>query len=160
MTVNPTVEDLRMITEQVWSSYLDLDGMSPLVPAVGPTSPADVSAAVSVTGSWQGHVVVSCSAGASRNAAATLLGIEVEDVTIDDVSDAVGELANIIGGNVKSLLPQPCALALPQVLVDEKSAFMYPGVTEICQMDAVWLDEPVTVRVLESTANNVGVRAA
>jgi chemotaxis protein CheX len=160
MSASPTIDDLRAIADQVWSSYLDLDGSSPLVPVVAAVGASDVSAAVSVTGSWQGHVVVSCSTGASRNAAAALLGIELEDVTIEDVSDAIGELANIIGGNVKSLLPQPCALSLPQVLVEEAITTWYLGVTEVCQLDGVWLDEPVTVRVLESTADVVGVRAA
>jgi chemotaxis protein CheX len=161
MTAKPTVEDLRHIVEQVWSSYLDLDGNSPLVPAVGALDDADaVSASVSVTGSWQGHVVVSCSVAASRNAASALMGVGVDDVTVDDVSDAVGELANIIGGNVKSLLPQPCALSLPQVVVEETTAARYPGVIEVGQLNAVWLGEPITVRVLESTVDVVGVRAA
>ena len=32
-----------------------------------------------------------------------------------DVTDAVGELVNIIGGSVKSLMPQPTVLSLPSV---------------------------------------------
>jgi chemotaxis protein CheX len=159
MTAIPTVEDLRVIAEQVWSSYLDPAGTDPLLPAV-PADGDDVSASVSVAGAWQGHVVVSCSTDASRHAAAALLGIEFDEVTVDDVSDAVGELANIIGGNVKSLLPQPCALSLPHVLVEEGLTARFPGVIEVCQLNGSWLGEPVTVRILESTADVVGVRAA
>jgi chemotaxis protein CheX len=158
MTANPTEDDLRVIAEQVWSSYLDTDGASPLLPFPAQERRDDVSASVSVTGAWRGQVVVSCSDTASRNAAAALLGIEHEDVTDDDVTDALGELANIIGGNVKSLLPEPCALSLPHVLM-EKTAGRYPSVTEICSLNGTWLDESVTVSVLESTADFAGVSA-
>ena len=33
--------------------------------------------------------------------------------------DAVGEMANVVGGNVKSLLPGPSTLALPIVVTSE-----------------------------------------
>jgi chemotaxis protein CheX len=145
----PTDDDLRVIAEQVWSSYLDHDGMSPLIPIPAEKPSHEVSASVSVTGAWRGHVVVRCSETASRNAAAVLLGVELDAVTPDDVTDALGELANIIGGNVKSLLPEPCALSLPHVLIHGESG--YPQVIEVCQLQAIWRDEPVTVSVLEST---------
>jgi len=142
----PTDDDLRVIAEQVWSSYLDPDGLNPLVPL--PADPGDghVSATVSVTGAWWGHVVITCSSKAARSAEAALLGVEVADATTDDVTDAVGELANIIGGNVKSLLPGPCALSLPFVLLSGESS--WPDVVELCRMDACWLGESVTIQVL------------
>ena len=158
MTPNPTEEDLRAIAQQVWSSYLDTDGSRPLVPEPAKNRTIDVTGSVSVTGAWRGHVLISCSAGAARNAAASLLGIELDEVTDDDVADALGELANIIGGNVKSLLPEPCALSLPHVDV-EGTAGRYPASTEVCKLDGTWLEESVTVCVLESTADFAGVSA-
>jgi chemotaxis protein CheX len=159
MSGNPTEDDLRVIAEQVWSSYLDTDGTSPLIPAPAGDLTTHVTASVSVTGAWRGHVLVSCSDNASRNAAAALLGIELEEVTEDDVADALGELANIIGGNVKSLLPEPCALSLPHVHV-EGATSKYPAATEVCQLQGTWLEECVTVSVLESTADFVGAAAS
>jgi chemotaxis protein CheX len=146
----PSDDDLLAIAEQVWASYLDPEGTNPLVPAPPATPPRDVSASVSVTGAWRGHVVVSCSDAASRNAAAALLGVDLDDVTPEDVTDALGELANIIGGNVKSLLPEPASLSLPVVLIDGNCG--WPSVIELCQLDGLWLDEPVAVRVLEESS--------
>ena len=60
----PTDEDLLAITEQVWASYLDPEGINPLLPAPPAIPSRDVSASVSVTGAWDGHVVVSCSSTA------------------------------------------------------------------------------------------------
>jgi chemotaxis protein CheX len=159
MTANPTEDDLRVIAEQVWSSYLDVDGSKPLLPVPATDVVVDVTGSVSVTGAWRGPVLVGCSDGASRNAAAALLGIELDEVTDDDVADALGELANIIGGNVKSLLPEPCALSLPHVHV-EGAAGRYPASTEIAKLNGTWLEESVTVSVLESTADFAEVSAS
>ena len=159
MSGNPTEDDLRVIAEQVWSSYLDTDGSSPLIPMPASDLTTHVTASVSVTGVLRGHVLVSCSDNASRNAAAALLGIDLEEVTEDDVADALGELANIIGGNVKSLLPEPCALSLPHVHVVGATS-KYPAAAEVCQLQGTWLEECVTVSVLESAADFVGAAAS
>jgi chemotaxis protein CheX len=87
--------------------------------------------------------------GAARNAAGALLGIDLGDVTGEDVTDALGELANIIGGNVKSLMPDPSALSLPVVLIDGNTG--WPSSVEASRLDGEWLGEPISVRVLEST---------
>ena len=155
---NPTEDDLKVIAEQVWSSYLDLDGSSPLVATPADKHQADVTASVSVTGAWRGHVLVSCSDAASKNVAAALLGIEFDDVAEEDVADALGELANIIVGNVKSLLPEPSALSLPHVHV-EGTQGRYPAVTEVCHLEGSWMAESVTVTVLESTTDLAGAKA-
>jgi chemotaxis protein CheX len=150
----PTDDDIRVIAEQVWSSYLDVDGVSPLVPLPAEKPLYDVSASVSLTGAWRGHVVLRCSSVAARNAAAALLGVDYEDATVDDVTDALGELANILGGNVKSLLPEPCALSLPHVVISGETG--WPHVAEICQLSGTWMDETVIISVLESTVEKSG----
>jgi chemotaxis protein CheX len=150
MTAQPTDEDLSTIAEQVWSSYLDPEGVSPLLPFPSPKQLVEVSASVSVTGAWRGHVVLSCSSNASKSAAAALLGVEFEEVTAEDIADALGELANIIGGNVKSLLPEPCALSLPHVLLGRVDSEHWPAVAEVCKLRGSWQDEMVSITVLES----------
>jgi chemotaxis protein CheX len=149
-------DDLVAITEQVWESFLDPEGNSPLLPALADGT-SDVAAAVSVTGAWRGHVVIECSTAASRLAAAALLGVPAGEVTEADVADALGELANIIGGNVKALLPEPSALSLPYVV--STAGARWPSVTEICRLDGIWRDEPVTIAVLESSTAREGAAA-
>jgi chemotaxis protein CheX len=151
MTANTTLtdNDLFAMAEQIWASYLDVEGTSPLLPAPPATPSRDVCASVSVTGAWRGHIVVSCSMNAARNVAGSLLGIDLDDVTSEDVTDALGELANIIGGNVKSLMPDPSALSLPVVLIDGNTS--WPSVVEVCHLAGEWLGEPIAVQVLEST---------
>jgi chemotaxis protein CheX len=156
MISHPTREDLEIIAEQVWSSYLDPEGTSPLLPVPAAKQLIEVSASVSVTGAWRGHVVLSCSSVAARNAAAALMGVEFDEVTAEDVADALGELSNILGGNVKSLLPEPCALSLPHVLLGRVDSEHWPSVNEVCKLDGSWCDEMIVITVLESVEDVEG----
>jgi chemotaxis protein CheX len=151
MTEVMKVDDLQAITEQVWQSFLDPEGSDPLLLSLLEQSSGDVAAAISVTGAWRGHVVIGCSTAASRHAASALLGVPADEVTEDDISDALGELANVIGGNVKALLPEPCALSLPYVVAT--AGVRWPSVHEICRLDGMWRDEPIHITVLESISD-------
>jgi chemotaxis protein CheX len=150
----PVDEDLWAMVEMVWASYLDPFGENPLVPAAVDAGPVDVTGVVSVSGAWIGRVIVTFSPTASQRATAALLGIDATEVSSADVDDAVGELANIIGGSVKSLMPQPTVLSLPAV---RAGGFPEDVGTTVCQLSGTWLDEPVSVAVLESAAEFAGV---
>jgi chemotaxis protein CheX len=145
----PTVEDLSEIAEQVWKAYLDPDGIRPLIPAESAVpSGTGYSASVSLAGAWDGHVVVSCSAEAARQAAAAFLGMDPAEVAAEDVTDVMGELANIVGGNVKSMLPPSTAVSLPHVVTGAGSHF--PMTRRICELAGTWLDEPFSISMLQS----------
>jgi chemotaxis protein CheX len=154
----PSSDELLAIAEMVWTSYLDPEGEYPLVvdgvPEPG-TATADVVATVEISGAWRGRVLLSFSPPAAGRAAAALLGFdEGEEVADGDVADAVGELANIIGGSVKSLMPQPTALSLPAVTTDGSAD---RSGTVVCRLSGTWRGEPVSVAVQESAALYVGV---
>jgi chemotaxis protein CheX len=139
----PTVDDLREIAEQVWAAYLDPEGVRPLL--LGEPREADraVSASVSLTGAWTGHVVVTCSSTAARHAEAAFLALEVAEVREDDMADVMGELANIVGGNVKSMLPPATLVSLPHVVAGASNRF--PTTRQVCALSGTWLDEPFSI---------------
>jgi chemotaxis protein CheX len=68
-------------------------------------------------------------------------------VTDADLLDAAGELVNVVGGNVKTLLPQPSLLSLP--LTSRSGQVRYPGTQQICALHAVWRGEPIGITVLQ-----------
>jgi chemotaxis protein CheX len=45
-----------------------------------------------------------------------MFDLEPEAVTLDETRDALGELTNMMGGNLKALLPGPSRLSLPTVV--------------------------------------------
>lgn len=68
---------------------------------------------VEIHGAWQGAVGVICTRDAARLAASAMLEVDAADASETDLHDAVRELANVIGGQVKALLPLPNYLSLP-----------------------------------------------
>jgi chemotaxis protein CheX len=71
---------------------------------------------VAVTGAWNGAVWLSCSPTLARRAAAIMFEVEPTQATEVQIRDALGELTNIAGGNLKALFPGPCSLSVPTVI--------------------------------------------
>lgn len=113
--------DLRRITADIWCATLGLS----LTAEEGTADPsgAHVTGRVEITGEWTGAVIVQCTPSLARRASGQMFGASVDDVSEDDVRDTVGELANITGGNVKSLLGTGhCQLSLPEVSTLDEGA--------------------------------------
>jgi chemotaxis protein CheX len=146
--------DLAEMVEQVWMSYLDPAGVSPLIPTYDDNQASDVHSSVSITGSWTGHVVYASSTVAARRAAAAFLAMEMDEVSTEDLSDVLGELANIVGGNVKAMLPPGAFLSLPQVVLAPESATKYPNAERITGVYGIWEGEPVSVSMWQSRSDN------
>ena len=143
----PTVDDLQAVTEDVW---LALAGEEEVllprpVPAGAPFDATGVwSAAVTISGGWHGVVTVELDADIARQLGARMLDLSsAEEAEDADVADAVGELVNMIGGNVKSLMPGPSVLSLPAVAAGRA---VFPNdVTEVCRVDVAWRGGPVRI---------------
>jgi chemotaxis protein CheX len=148
--VEVSADDLAEMVEQVWMSYLDPEGVSPLIPTYDEDQPSEVHSSVSITGSWTGHVVYASSNVAARRAAAAFLAMEADEVSPEDLSDVLGELANIVGGNVKAMLPPGCFLSLPQVVLAPESTTRYPNAVRISGVYGLWEGEPVNVSMWQS----------
>ncbi|MEA3280847.1 MAG: chemotaxis protein CheX [Thermodesulfobacteriota bacterium] len=75
---------------------------------------------VSFVGDAMGSVYVQVSDDFAHNITAAMLGIDVEEIEgEDEISDVVGELSNMIGGNLKSGFCDfglTCALSTPSII--------------------------------------------
>jgi CheY-specific phosphatase CheX len=77
-----------------------------------------LTSAVQMTGDWNGAVLMECDGRQACRFAARFLAREPsgDDVVDDDVRDVLGELANMIGGNLKSVLSRGIQLSMPSVV--------------------------------------------
>jgi chemotaxis protein CheX len=147
-----TAEALQGIVWQVWTAYLG--GTAPgELPAAEYVAPFDVTGAVAIAGAWHGHVILRCRVDGMAAIAATMLELPAnvvrsDDVRLDDVVDAAGELLNIVAGNVKSLLPQPAVVALPQVVIGEADV-LWPGARAACELRTGFGGWAVLLTVME-----------
>lgn len=105
--------DFRQIIEAVWTSILGLE--TPF--QTGPVQEGDdkdlIGCCVHISGAWDGLIVLECSESLLRHAAAVMFGTAPDTVDSVSMKDALGEITNMIGGNIKSLLPEPCYVSLP-----------------------------------------------
>lgn len=145
------MEDMdRYITElsaAVWEQTLGLS----LDPAS--TDPGShgrtVEGHVHISGRWNGTLVFQCSLGAARQAAHVMFGSGEHDST-RDVQDAVGELTNMIGGNLKALMSDDgCFLSLPTVIEGSDYSVRVSGARVISRQVFTSDHEPVVVTLLE-----------
>jgi chemotaxis protein CheX len=141
---------LLEVTEFVWNSTLGLI-LEP-APREEPASDegARVSAVVDITGAWAGSIHLTTTTKMAGLAAARMFGCGEDEVSEPERLDAVGELANQIGGSVKSLLPGPCSLSLPRVWVgvDDPTGAGRPAGLLAASSDG----HPVEVVVVEGDA--------
>jgi chemotaxis protein CheX len=145
-----TQDDLAEMVEQVWASYLDPEGVSPLIPSGDEKQATEVHSTVSITGTWHGHLVYASSMLAARRAAAAFLAMEPDEVGQEDISDVLGELANIVGGNVKAMLPAGCFLSLPTVVLAPDTASFYPAAERISGLWGQWEGENISIAMWQS----------
>lgn len=77
---------------------------------------------VDVQGPMNGRVLLATEHTTAIEVTRALLGLAPDDVVGHaDIVDALGEVANVVGGNVKSLAPDHSALTLPEVSPDRPS---------------------------------------
>lgn len=106
-TLDPTL--VTAVTEQVWLQFLGID----IAPAAADVA-AECATSIAIEGAWNGAIIVACSHTLAKKAAAAMFCCPVSE--IDDASwrDTLNEVANIMGGNLKGLLPGPSKLGLPE----------------------------------------------
>lgn len=67
-----------------------------------------LSSSVSFAGEWTGSVSLNCLGNSACFVTSKLLGTAMESTSDPDVKDAMGEMANMIGGRFKALFAEKC----------------------------------------------------
>ncbi|MGY1689391.1 chemotaxis protein CheX [Geodermatophilus sp. SYSU D01105] len=133
---------VQEIADQAWAALVGEDEV--LVPLPGQLPADTVSSWVEIVGPWTGTVVLTCGRDTAEQLARALLREHAPDqLEAEDVDDALGELANVVGGNVKAVLPGPSVLGLPEVGVAPR----VHSPADTCRVDAQWRGQPLTISV-------------
>ncbi len=111
--------EICQYSESIWKSILDLD-IKKTEDEYCPLGGEDILAGcVQITGEWEGAVALDCPAELAKKVASIMFSLKEDEITTDLIEDALGELTNMTGGNIKSLLPEPCYLSLPAVTMTQ-----------------------------------------
>jgi CheY-specific phosphatase CheX len=150
----PAENDLQEIVDSVMSSLIQTHpvAQSRLDPQ-GQAAEPTWTGCISIGGAFTGAVLVRCTRDfVHRVAAAMFVG---EPVTDELARDALAEITNIMGGNIKSLfsalVESTCSLSLPAV---STGSLDVPGATVLSELWSVCDSDRVAVAVYRSRPLN------
>jgi len=112
MIDEPTIEQLA---SDVCTTMLGLNLVSS-VEAIADNCEGLYCAHIEIEGDWHIQLFVICPTELAHHIAATMFMMEPDELSEEEIGDAMGELVNILGGNVKGILPGENGLSLPTVL--------------------------------------------
>ena len=129
-----TRDKLELVTANLFEAVLELF----VEPCSEPSSAVDSSfttASVQITGHWQGVVSLTVPNQFANLCSARMFAIETDEITIEHIEDAMGELANITAGSFKSMLEGSCQLGLPVVTHGTNYSVRFPGASVAARVD-------------------------
>lgn len=117
-------EDVSTLALEVGTAVLGRD----LVPtgAVTDGVPVGPTACVQITGDWEGSVLLTVDDALALDVAATMFDLPADAIGAEETADALGELANIVGGSVKGLIDGSAQLSLPTVTLGAQARTVVP----------------------------------
>jgi chemotaxis protein CheX len=152
LSVGILPSEVAQIVESVFGSMLGLETREceePWFPSVD-----RLTAAVHLAGHWNGAVLLECDRCQACRFAGRFLSMDPPDAVDDVVRDVLGELANMIGGNLKCVLTQGIRLSMPSV-VDGDDYFVRICGAEVSERVAFGGEEgPFWVTILAHNPKN------
>ncbi len=148
VTVDVSASELTQIVESVFAAMLSME----VVECGEPWYPGGdrLTAAVHLAGEWDGVVLLECNRGQACRFAARFLSTETPVAVDDVVRDVLGEMANMIGGNLKCILRRGIRLSMPSVVDGTHYSVRVCG-SRLCEQLAFRCDDvPFWVTVLST----------
>lgn len=147
-------EDILALVEQTWETLFGESVESVEIPSSGGM---EMRATVGISGEWNGRVVLDLGPESALQIACRLLEASPGELEPPAILDAAGEMANILAGNLKSMLPQPSKLGLPVVEAGDaignspESCIPNPHTVSI-----LWNEARISVRLVEDSGPATG----
>jgi chemotaxis protein CheX len=111
--IDVSAEMVAQTVEAVFLAMLNLE----VFPGETPWAPShnQLTSAVHLAGVWNGALLFECDRRQACQFAGRFLSMDPPESVTDDVRDVLGELANMIGGNIKSAWAIGLSLSMPSV---------------------------------------------
>jgi CheY-specific phosphatase CheX len=81
---------------------------------------------VDLAGAWTGRIEVRLAGGLAYLATAAMMMQALDTVGEADALDATKEIANMIAGTIKSCLPRPCSMTVPESVMEKLEYREFP----------------------------------
>jgi len=107
-------DDVVAITQNVSSTMIQMDAHPISMDACGEPE-MEMVGCIQIVGEWCGTVLLKTSVALASTAGSRMFGLDENDVADVERQDSLAELTNMIGGNIKSIVPSPSNLSLPTI---------------------------------------------
>jgi len=144
-------DEIAQIVRSIWTSILDrvvevdescCDG-SWEVPG------RSLTGCVQLTGDFEGATLLFCTASLARSLASVMFSEDPASLSSEEIRDALGELVNMVAGNIKPLLEGTSRLSLPSVVEGADYEVIVPGSRVVCRVGFRCEGEPLQVTFVE-----------
>jgi len=106
---------------QFWEQMLSMT-LDPMPSPEAFSAPVGhVMGSVSMHGNWIGRIEVRMTEKLAYAATAAMMMQSLDSVVEADALDATKEIANMIAGTIKSSLPRPCSMSVPEAEIGAES---------------------------------------
>jgi chemotaxis protein CheX len=143
----PLSEQVTEAAMLVWSTVIGL----PLEPTGHPLAdrPDVLTGTVHITGEYDGAVHVRVTSALAATVAGRMFSLPATEIDEELTRDALAELTNMVGGQIKSLVAGPSKLSLPQVVAGERYSVRCVGARSTCEVTLSCGGQLLQVTVLE-----------
>ena len=138
-------DEIQEIAASIWETLFT----SPLVGGEADDALGDqvVTGCVHIDGAWHGAVMLQCGQVLAGELAAELFRSSAPSP--EEVLDTIGELTNMLAGNIKALLPEPSRISLPTVAFGADYALTVIGTQAVSTVPFRCGDLPLLVTMYE-----------
>jgi CheY-specific phosphatase CheX len=142
---------------QFWEQMLVMTPDSTLIAEQLCLGAGHILGSVSLSGQWKGRIEVRMARGLAYQATAAMMMQPIETVVEADALDAAREIANMIAGSIKSSLPRPCSMAVPESAVEPGRFCSQPRTEDSLSVILRYAAGDLMVRVWEQQCRNDSV---
>lgn len=127
------IDDQVLIAQQVFLSMVNMD----MARASDHTTNGEqvIASLLEYSEPSEGTILLECTPSLAYAFTARLMQVPTPAHLDEDVSDAMSELVNMIGGNLKGLMPEETCVSLPSVLAESDRLQLlhdYPRLSRVC----------------------------
>ena len=113
-----------------------------------------VTGVISISGEWNGAVVVTVPEALARAIAAAMFAMDADALTSVEINDAIGELSNMVGGATKTMIGGSCSISLPSVTEGVRYRVSIPGAREVAASRFDCNGDLMTVTVVQGASKS------
>jgi len=115
-----------------------------------------ITGCVQISGTWSGVVMLRTTNAFVSRAACKMLALEEQELELGDRQDTIAELTNMIGGNIKSLVPGPSFLSLPSVTIGKEFNIRVYGTVSETEVPVHCFGEQLCIQVYRALKQDAG----